>query len=294
MTVNVLLTVLNAVWGLGLTGIGILMGAKPPSTDGEKRAYKIAFVVLGLAVVVTTTVQTAYSDHEAEAARNDAHKMQEQDHQDQLLSQAKLSYMQGTLDAIAKLEGQNLANLHSENAACVSTAQAIMKMAQGGSIVGGAVPAPQAAITTPSSPPHAPISPQEPVISSVPVFGADGQITGKNFGSDTGGVYIHLRIKPSAQHGVYADGGLVGPDRLVGQNAPIITPSLDPKIIQRWTDTAITLHFPDYYWDQQMLWINKLAENRKVEPPKQSDIEVCYQVQPYYGAEARSKLFCPQ
>jgi hypothetical protein len=56
---DTVLTVLNVVWGLILTGIGIEMVNNPPGdVRWKKWFYRILFMVFGSAVIVTTFVQS--------------------------------------------------------------------------------------------------------------------------------------------------------------------------------------------------------------------------------------------
>jgi len=70
MTIDTLLTLLNVVWGLFLTGIGIEMVNNPPGNDAKKKwAYRILFGLLGVAVVVTTLLQSSRTAREQTAER---------------------------------------------------------------------------------------------------------------------------------------------------------------------------------------------------------------------------------
>src|SRR5258708_23218143 len=58
VTFDIGLTVLNVVFGLILTGIGIEMVNNPPDTKTKKWVYRILFSVFGIAVVITTFIQS--------------------------------------------------------------------------------------------------------------------------------------------------------------------------------------------------------------------------------------------
>ena len=70
MTTDTVLTLLNVVWGLMLTGIGIEMVNSPPGNDPKKKwGYRILFCVLGGAVVATTLLQSSRTATEQTAER---------------------------------------------------------------------------------------------------------------------------------------------------------------------------------------------------------------------------------
>ena len=70
MTSDTLLTLLNVVWSLLLTGIGIEMVNNPPDHDTKKKwVYRILFFALGCAVVATTLVQSSKTATEQTAER---------------------------------------------------------------------------------------------------------------------------------------------------------------------------------------------------------------------------------
>jgi hypothetical protein len=101
MTVDIWLTLLNAVWGLVLTGIGIEMVNRPPTDNRKKWLYRIVFMVFGIAVIVTTGVQSVRSANEQQRLQKEAQNT-EKDLSNQLSS------ANGKLDAISHFEGQFL------------------------------------------------------------------------------------------------------------------------------------------------------------------------------------------
>ncbi len=128
---------------------------------------------------------------------------------------------------------------------------------------------------SPANPPDQPLI--RPVIISAPRINTNGVITGQHFGSISPDVYLHIRVKLSAQIGDYGPGGIVGPDKLFG--------NLDPSnyikfagVIRRWNDNSIALEFPLGYWDQLYETVTSQAHYRGLTPPRRSDLEVGYQV----------------
>lgn len=132
MTVDILLTLLNVIWGLLLTGIGIEMVNNPPTTARKKWIYRTAFLLLGCAVIATTFSQSVGTASEQESARIQAEKT-EHDLSD------KVSRSAGKLDAIAQFEQQFLTFVSQQRSGTTSNsdtatkamALAVMKMAQG-------------------------------------------------------------------------------------------------------------------------------------------------------------------
>jgi len=108
MTTDILLTVLNVVWGLILTGIGIEMVNNPPGDDPTKKwLYRSLFGVFGAAVIITTFFQSTRNATEQARLRDEA-KTEEGKLSDQL------SNANGKLDAIGRFEGQFLALLSQQ------------------------------------------------------------------------------------------------------------------------------------------------------------------------------------
>jgi len=131
MTTDLLLTVLNVVFGLVLTGIGIEMVNNPPGEIRWKRwAYRILFIVFGIAVVVTTAMQSVRNQSEQERLRKEAAATEIQ------LSN-QVSAQGGKLDAIAHFEQQFLTFVQqrptSDAAAKAyeTMASAVVKLASG-------------------------------------------------------------------------------------------------------------------------------------------------------------------
>lgn len=100
MTGEILLTLLNVIFGLVLTGIGIEMVNNPPGeVRWKKNLYRALFGLFGTAVIVTTFFQSVRTANTQEAAKNDART-------DQLTNQKQISYMTGKLDTISELLGK--------------------------------------------------------------------------------------------------------------------------------------------------------------------------------------------
>jgi hypothetical protein len=97
---NIVLAMLNAVWGVLLTGIGIEMVNNPPDTATRKRMYRIIFGVLCAALIATTYLQSSKTESELAAERK------EHD-----IEQGKL---EGKLDDVSK---------QLENSSCPSKAE---------------------------------------------------------------------------------------------------------------------------------------------------------------------------
>ena len=133
MTLDILLTLLNVVFGLVLTGIGIEMVNNPPVTDQKKWLYRLLFGLFGCAVIVTTASQSIRSANAQERSRVEADRIEKE------LSD-KVSRSAGKLDAIAQFEQQFLtfvsqqrtAGTNSDAATKAYTAMslAVLKMAQ--------------------------------------------------------------------------------------------------------------------------------------------------------------------
>jgi hypothetical protein len=88
---DIWLAAANVICGLFLTGIGIVMVINPPGeVRWKKNLYLGLFLVFGAASVVITVEQTDRTAKQQEKAAKEAQ-------QEQLDSQGKLSYMQGTL-----------------------------------------------------------------------------------------------------------------------------------------------------------------------------------------------------
>lgn len=139
MTFDIGLTVLNVVFGLILSGIGIEMVNNPPDTKTKKWVYRTLFSVFGIAVVITTFIQSTSNA-----------KRQEQERGGYLHDQAemreKLGTANGKLDAIASFQTQfiDFVSKHpsggSSDEAVKAMAGAVLRMAQPG------VPRPTGAI----------------------------------------------------------------------------------------------------------------------------------------------------
>jgi len=125
--VDILLTLLNVVSGVILTGIGIEMVNNPPGDiRWKKNLYRLLFAVFGCAIIATTFLQSVRTAKEQERLHSEAQ-------QGQIESTGKLNYMQGTLDTIAKFESQFIAS-HSQSPdestkAAVAAAAQILKAA---------------------------------------------------------------------------------------------------------------------------------------------------------------------
>ncbi len=97
MTIDILLTLLNVLWGLLLGGTGIEMGNNPPGeVRWKKWLYRGLFTFFGTAVVVTTFAQSVRTAKQQDEARQELHG-------DQLASQKQISYMSGKLDTVSEL-----------------------------------------------------------------------------------------------------------------------------------------------------------------------------------------------
>jgi hypothetical protein len=292
MNTEIVLTLLNTVWGVVLIGIGIEMVNRPPDTGGKKWMYRTLFGLFGTAVIVTTLIQAVRTENAQKQAREDASKAKDQAHSDQLVSQSKLAYMQGTLDSIAKFVAEYIA--HPPKSQPVkfdpSWALAVMKMAQSNGEVqsdASKVAPPPAASSQPVLP--IPSRHPDPIVLSVPPPFQSGEVTGKNFGTTPGTVYLHPRVKRSAQHGTYA----VNTENLLAGMTRMNYVRLDESMVQDWSDTTIQLRFPAEYWKMLLRQITDTARNRGVEPLSQSDIDICYQVQRTDSERSEAACFHP-
>lgn len=136
MPLDTVLTLLNVVWGLVLTGIGIEMVNNPPGdVRWKKWFYRLLFIVFGVAVIATTACQSVRNASEQQHLKTEAQKTEKD------LSN-KVSEQGGKLDAIAHFEQQFLtfvsqSQRSSGNAPDAQTkayeamALSVMKMAQG-------------------------------------------------------------------------------------------------------------------------------------------------------------------
>jgi hypothetical protein len=123
MPMDTVLTVLNVVWGLILTGIGVEMVNNPPGdVRWKKWFYRILFMVFGSAVVVTTFVQSVRNANEQRHLWETAQRTESN------LSN-KVSEQGGKLDAIADLWKQFLASMPAQlkSAAAWGAYQAMAK-----------------------------------------------------------------------------------------------------------------------------------------------------------------------
>jgi hypothetical protein len=124
MTTDIVLTVLNAVWGVILIGIGFEMVHIPPDTPTKKMMYRILFGIFGSAVIVTTLAQSIHNSRGSQETSRATN-------QQQLNNQTQLSYVHGQLDTISKFEADYIA--HPPKTASeldISAAMAILRMAQ--------------------------------------------------------------------------------------------------------------------------------------------------------------------
>lgn len=123
MPMDTVLTVLNVVWGLILTGIGVEMVNNPPGdVRWKKWAYRIVFMVFGFAVLVTTSAQSVRNTNEQRHLSANAQRTENN------LSN-KVSEQGGKLDAIADLWKQFLASMPAQlkSAAAWGAYQAMAK-----------------------------------------------------------------------------------------------------------------------------------------------------------------------
>ena len=263
-----------------LTILGIVVALYPPERESKKTKYLfVGLFVLFAFLIVGANIHQRSTDSERQD--NDKREMQEAEKR----FSEDLRSIQNTNDAILKYVANPPKGVTIEQ---LSTfAKSIL--ASRPSEEGKAQPAPPTA-----SPMPTPTQASIPVISSAPAMYQDGQITGKNFGSKTGQVYLHLRVKPSAQKGDYGDGGSVGPDALLGGLWPSNNIDLTQAgIFQNWTDTSIQLKFPKGYWQQLVERVNNEAQYRKLNPPSQNDLEVGYQLKTS-ETETTSNQFYPK
>lgn len=136
MPFDTVLTLLNVVWGLVLTGIGIEMVNNPPGDVRWKRwFYRVLFIIFGFAVIATTAYQSVRNASEQQQLKADAQKTEKE------LSN-KVSEQGGKLDAIAHFEQQFLTFVSqsqrssggapdAQTKAYEAMALSVMKMAQG-------------------------------------------------------------------------------------------------------------------------------------------------------------------
>jgi hypothetical protein len=280
VSLDILLTLLNALWGLVLIGIGFEMvnNSPIPEKPWRKPIYRVLFAFFGLAVIVTTGIQAVRTENAQREAANAASKAKDQMHADQLANQSKLGYMQGTLDTISRFVSQYVAHPPASTSVKFDPllAQAIMKMARSGygqegfgvgGFGGGPSGAPQPA------PASAPPRSLHPAIFSVPPLLSSGEIIGKDFGA-SGEIYVHPRVKFSGRHGQYE----YNAENLLGglrdsNYFPIAR--VGGKVV-KWTDTTIAVS--GGAWGQILSQITDKAKSRNVAPPPESDIDVCYEI----------------
>lgn len=131
---------------------------------------------------------------------------------------------------------------------------------------------------------------KEATISSAPPIFHKGEIVGKNFGDRQGYLYIHFHIKDAVQRGIYADGGLFGPDHLLGGLDRSNNIQLSPDQIASWSDTSIKLNLPEGFWNGELEELRSHIRQYGYEPPLASDIEVGYRVQPYQSSEFSMRM----
>jgi len=133
MSTDTLLTLLNVVFVVLLSGIGVEMVNNPPGEEGWKKwLYRALFAGFGLTIVIVTVVQSARNNAEQDSLRDEAQKRERE------LSN-KVSEQGGKLDAIAHFEQQFLAFVSQQRVgapdaqakAYEAMAMAVMNMAQG-------------------------------------------------------------------------------------------------------------------------------------------------------------------
>jgi len=130
VTADTLLTLLNAVFGLVLTGIGFEMVHNPPDTTTKKVVYRVLFSVFGGAVLVTTFLQSINNSKRQEQDRREAAQAEK-------VLIEKLGTANGKLDTIAQFQRQfiDFVSAHpgsggsAESKAYQQMAQAILKLA---------------------------------------------------------------------------------------------------------------------------------------------------------------------
>lgn len=132
-----------------------------------------------------------------------------------------------------------------------------------------------------------------PIITSAPTIFHDGQIKGSDFGGQPGQVRLHLRVKPSAQTGDYSANSGFGPDRLLGNLDGSNNPIVGENMLQGWSDHTIQLSLPSSYWDNLMLTIERVGDERKITPPQRADLQVCYLVERAVD-DKKSAIFCQE
>jgi hypothetical protein len=132
MRLDFWLTLLNVVFGLGIALIGVEMVNNPPTSSRLKWIYRTLFIVLGVAVVITTAFQSARSSEEQARTKTEADKTERE------LSN-KVSEQGGKLDAITHFEQQFLTFVSQRPGSTAGSstrmdeamALAVIKMAQG-------------------------------------------------------------------------------------------------------------------------------------------------------------------
>lgn len=129
-------------------------------------------------------------------------------------------------------------------------------------------------------------------ISAAPPRFESGQILGSNFGSERGRLYLHLRVKKSAQRSIYAPNGQSGPGRLLGGLDFTNYAPLPGKIIQGWANDSILLKFSADYLQPLVNTVDDVAASRRQHAPLPADIEIGYQIVTADGA--RSQWFYPE
>jgi hypothetical protein len=266
-----MLTFVNVASGFVLTGIGFEMVHNPPNNIPWKTwTYRGLFVLFGFSVAVTTVMQSIRNEKAQENERAVYHS-------DQLLYQANLSQMRGKLDTIAKFASVQPAKCDA------SLVLAILKIAQSGLLR----LAPQnlsspATGTTPTPAPTTTPALRPTILSANNIYGGEAEVTGKNFGSKPGEVYVHLRVKPFAQRGPYSADGVVGPDHLLG-SIDLTDRFPVNDYVQSWTDTSIRMKLPKGYLQGYISRINDVAQIRGYQPPSPEDLEVGVVVIPTGG-----------
>ncbi|MCU1300080.1 MAG: hypothetical protein JWQ87_364 [Candidatus Sulfotelmatobacter sp.] len=262
----------------GLAALGGYVAVNPPSQDDKKLKYIYMFSFITLAIFgIGANVwqrgiesgRRVQSEHNETTARNDFSK---------------------NLKAVKESTEQAVADIRNflTHPPKGYTPEQVLQIAK--TLLDNHAPA--ARLERPSNiitPVPKPVIPK-PLISSVPTIFTDGEVKGKNFGAQAGMLQLHVRVKPSAQRGDYASDGRIGPDNLQGNLRGVNYIDLPIDIIQRWSDTAITLKFPSDYWQNAIRNIESRAQSRGVIPPQQSDLEVGYQILSDSG-DARTGFF---
>ena len=135
-------------------------------------------------------------------------------------------------------------------------------------------------------------APRQPVIISVPNSFEDGTITGKNLATGMADLFIQLNVKHSSATGDYRDEGLAGRDRLLGDLRSTNLVAVPKDCIQQWSDSSINLRFTRDFWPSILGRVKSEAENRKIAPLNESEIEVCYQIKEL--GEPPTEEVCPK